>query len=55
MSLVEEEEELGVANVIKVYHMNTAKPVTIGGSVVEDGKLVRSALFRVLRKNKVRC
>ena len=49
----EEEEELGLAHVIKVFQMTGSKSATIGGSVVDEGKMVRSALFRILRKNQV--
>ena len=53
LSPLDEEEILGVARVIKVFKMRGSKPCTIGGSVVEEGKMLRSASFRVLRDGKV--
>ena len=52
--MLEEEEELGQAEVIQVYHMTGNKAATIAGSIVRHGKMVRSAIFRVTRKGKVR-
>ena len=44
---------LGVAHVTKVFHISGSRPVTIGGSIVEDGKVLRKATFRVKRDDKV--
>ncbi len=54
MGVFVEEEVVGVAKVIQVFHMTGNKSATIGGSVVEEGKMMRSASFRVTRKGKVR-
>ena len=54
LGVLEEEEELGQAEVIQVYHMTGNKAATIAGSIVRHGKMVRSAIFRVTRKGKVR-
>lgn len=54
LGFVDEDEVLGVARIIKVFQMRGSKPFTIGGSVVEDGKVTRNTLCRVLRRGKVR-
>ena len=50
----EEEEEVGQAEVLKVYRLRGDKAATIGGSVVRQGKVMRSGIFRVFRQGKVR-
>ena len=54
MPKVSEDEILGVARVIQVYNMKGSKKATIGGSLVEEGQMVRNASFRVIRGGKVR-
>ncbi len=54
---VKEEEEVGVARVIEVFRLTGTKQATIGGCVVESGKLVRgekTSIYRVLRHDQVR-
>ena len=51
---VTEEEVLGTARVIQVYKMTGTKKATIGGSMVEEGQMLRNATFKVIRGEKVR-
>jgi hypothetical protein len=51
---VDVDEVLGQSRIIKVFQMKGSKPFTIGGSVVEEGKLTRSNACRILRNGKVR-
>ena len=50
---VDQDEVLGSAHVIKVFDMKGSKPFTVGGCMVDDGKMKRTALFRVIRRDKV--
>lgn len=51
---VTEEEVLGTARVIQVYKMTGSKKATIGGSLVEEGQMLRNATFKVIRGGEVR-
>ena len=50
---VDKDEVLGTARIIKVFEMKGSKPFTVGGCTVDDGKLTKSALYRVIRRGKV--
>ncbi len=53
LSPLEEEEVLGQARVTTVYRMRGSKPFTIGGSVVEEGRVLRNGMYKILRKDEV--
>ena len=52
--MMTEEEVLGTARVTNVYKLTGSKKATIAGSIVEDGTMVRSGIFRVIQRGKVR-
>ena len=48
-----EEEVVGEGVVLKVFHLRGVQSATVGGCRVKQGRLVRSAIFRLLRNGKV--
>ena len=49
-----EEEVVGEGVVLKVFQMRGAQSAAVGGCRVKQGRLVRNAIFRILRNGKVR-
>ena len=49
-----EEEVLGEAVILKVFKLTGARAASVGGCRVKQGRLVRNALYRLVREDEVR-